>query len=856
MSKRPDFFDVKPLSDDEDIKRIIGLKLNFLEGIDKDTLTAFIANAMQRVYLAPFKFLYYQDEPVTAVYILVSGRVNQYRQEQNVNDRQRHRLIARTVDKGKLLGHLEFLYGIPYATYARSEEYCELLAIDARALSRLIYDYPLIRNKLFPKQVADRLSTFPFMRRLELPSGLQPIVSGFLADETTFRQYEPEEPIYRSGDLSEQIYLVHQGQVKLGLAGHPEETYLLGNGAMFGAAQDAAGYIGIGSTDRFMLHHATSQTKTEVYAVPYHRFQSITGLDPERVMREDIRLREAVIEQLPIFSDLSLQEQRSIAGYVSHFYVPHVRLLIHQGEAADSLWVLIRGNASVRALDANGNLISSATATGLTYFAEQALLGMIPQESTVEAQAGSEWLRFHWSDLEAASKYLKVDLRSRLRIKQRGQVVERPPERKQPRYDWLEPGEIIVMRVRRHWVAFFVKNLLTILLFIIALGLYLVADWLAGFVPGGALVSRVIIVAVLLIDLIALLWGTIDYWNDWLVITDRRVIHQEKVLFAMELRNQAQLNDIQNVDFKTTWPGKILNYSTMTIETAASAGKITFDYAAHFNELEKEIKRGRELCRRYTEAASKSSIQRTLEARLGLAVDIPSRVYRGGRPVPKKLTLRRRLEHFFRSHMRRQQGDRIIWRKHWLVLVPRLWFPLLVFLSMVLFALLPSFSEAMGASREAIPFLRWLTILGVLATLAAFAHLIWVIADWRNDTYEVSDEEIVHVDRMPLGLSEDRKSANLGRIQNVTMSIPSPLHWLFNFGNVQCQTAAEGGSFDFVGVPEPRMVAQEISRRMENYRRRTERQAAINRAKDLPDWFEMYNRIEPEVSEERINSNG
>ncbi|BAL99512.1 MULTISPECIES: cyclic nucleotide-binding domain-containing protein [Caldilinea] len=855
MSMRPDFFDAKPLSS-EDIKGIIGLKLNFLEGIDKDTLTAFIADAMQRMYLAPFKFLYHQDEPVTAVYILVSGRINQYRQAQKVNNGQRPRLIARTVDKGKLLGHLEFLYGIAYATHARSEEPCELLAIDARALSRLIYYYPQIRNKLFPKQVADRLSTFPFMRRLELASGLHPVVSGFLADETISRKYGPEEPIYRSGDLSEQIYLIHQGQVKLELAGHPEETHLLGNGAMFGAAQDAAGYIGIGSTDRFMLHHAISQTNTEIYAIPYHRFQSITGLDPERVMREDIRLREAVIEQLPIFSDLSLQERRAIAGYVSHFYVPHVRLLIHQGEAADSLWVLIKGHASVRALDANGNLISSATATGLTYFAEQALLGLIPQESTVEAQAGSEWLRFHWSDLEAASKHLKVNLRSRLRIKQRGRVAERPSEGKQPQYDWLEPGEIIVMRVRRHWVAFFVKNLLALLLFIIALVLYLAADWLAGFVPGSVLVSRVIIAAVLLIDLIALLWGTIDYWNDWLVITDRRVIHQEKVLFAMELRNQAQLDDIQNVDFKTTWPGKFLNYGTMTIETAASAGKITFNYATHFGELDKEIKRGRELRRRHTEAASKSSIQRTLEARLGLAVDIPSRVYRGGKTVSEKLTLRRHLEHFFRSHMRRQRGDRIIWRKHWLVLVPRLWFPLLVFLSVMLFALLPSFSEAMGAPREAAPFLRWLTILGVLATLAAFAHLIWVIADWRNDTYEVSDEEIVHVDRMPLGLSEDRKSANLGRIQNVTMSIPSPLHWLFNFGNVQCQTAAEGGSFDFVGVPEPRMVAQEILKRMENYRRRTERQAAINRAKDLPDWFEMYNRIEPEVLEERINSNG
>lgn len=64
----------------------------------------------------------------------------------------------------------------------------------------------------------------------------------------------------------------------------------------------------------------------------------------------------------------------------------------------------------------------------------------------------------------------------------------------------------------------------------------------------------------------------------------------------------------------------------------------------------------------------------------------------------------------------------------------------------------------------------------MILTLIALARLIWVIADWRNDTYEVSNVEISHVDRVPLGISEDRMSAGLGRIQNVSMSIPSPLH--------------------------------------------------------------------------------
>ena len=83
------------------------------------------------------------------------------------------------------------------------------------------------------------------------------------------------------------------------------------------------------------------------------------------------------------------------------------------------------------------------------------------------------------------------------------------------------------------------------------------------------------------------------------------------------------------------------------------------------------------------------------------------------------------------------------------------------------------------------------------------------------------------------------------------MSIPSTLHWLFNYGNVTCQTAAETGAFIFYGVPDPRSVAAEILTRMDMHQRRAERDAAIKRSQDLPDWFEMYNRIEPEVLEDR-----
>jgi len=147
-------------------------------------------------------------------------------------------------------------------------------------------------------------------------------------------------------------------------------------------------------------------------------------------------------------------------------------------------------------------------------------------------------------------------------------------------------------------------------------------------------------------------------------------------------------------------------------------------------------------------------------------------------------------------------------------------------------------------------FIWGLRIVSLLIVLIAFGRVAWVTANWHNDTYEVNDESLVHVEKLPLSINENRKSASLGNIQNVEMYIRSPLQWLFNYGDVVCQTAAEEGDFIFNGVPAPRAVAEEILRRIERFRRQAEAAAVRRRSQDLPDWFEVYNTLELEELEQ------
>jgi hypothetical protein len=136
-----------------------------------------------------------------------------------------------------------------------------------------------------------------------------------------------------------------------------------------------------------------------------------------------------------------------------------------------------------------------------------------------------------------------------------------------------------------------------------------------------------------------------------------------------------------------------------------------------------------------------------------------------------------------------------------------------------------------------------LDLLWAFLGLVAVGWMAWTIADWRNDTYEVDYRQIADVEKKPLFFSEQRRTALLGEIENIELQIPSPLHYLLDFGNVRIQTAATLGEFTFDWVPNPRGVSEEIRRRIEVFRQRQEADRALQRAQELPDWFEMYNRL-------------
>lgn len=801
-----------------DVKRLLQ-ELPAFQEFPRQDVIYILRDAIDNEFDTQRRILYSQGDPITHLFLVIAGEVEEASFIATAGEE--HASLQRRVGVGKLLGLYDLFYSKEHSTRARQLAGAQVIPLRAVAIDRLIYRFPELRNALAPMSLIERLRTIPLL------GGLSQVGLGFVADACEYAAWETGQQLYDVGDPAEFVYFIDRGQVTLTTL--DDEEHWLGNGRAFGFSE----------TTYHM--QATATTPTMTYRIRSRELRRIMGIDLNDYALRLRWLIEKAIDRLPLFADLSPLQRTKLAGFASHYYIPINHLVIQQGEVNDSLWILLPGyRARIHALDSEGLALQSTGVEGPAYFGEIALRLELPADSTIEAEAGSQWLRLHVDDLDVLSLLEGVDLRRRLVLREDTTSLMSGMERHR-QYGWLQPGEFIIDSCRRHWIELLRKTWPAQLIFWL---LFLPGISIAIIVVAGTWVSwSLFIVGLVAVGQFA--WGVIDYLNDFLTITNRRVVRQEEVIFLKQWRQEATLEQVQNVDIAYSFWGNILGYGKLVIHTAGTEGAIAFDLVPNAEKIRTEIfaQQGR----RHTHmmAEGKSVIQRLLEGRLGLRLHLPDRV----RPVDDRRveqTKRNwllRLRTALRRHRitENQKGSHLIWRKHWLILLTQLLAPAGIFVMILAVFLFGQLWAWMLPVRQAIIALD--LILAFLGLLCAI-WVAWIIADWRNDTYEVNTESLVDVEKKPLFFSEQRRTARLSDIENIEVSIPSPLHYILDFGNVRLQTAARQGNFTFDGVPEPREVAAEIQRRISEFRRQQELDRARMRAQELPDWFELYDRLD------------
>ena len=286
-----------------------------------------------------------------------------------------------------------------------------------------------------------------------------------------------------------------------------------------------------------------------------------------------------------------------------------------------------------------------------------------------------------------------------------------------------------------------------------------------------------------------------DWVDDYLVLTNTRVVYDDDTLLVRHIQQQILIDDIQQVNMRAdSYLSHWLGYGKLILRSF-SPRSLEFNYAANPREIEKRIL---DEVNKLRKAQSTEMLRQLIEDRVyhnkppkkpGPAIHVHERAG----PLPWIFKPNPEIDF---------EKETIIWRPAW------------PFLALALMRPVGSFLVALIAlviclRLNFLPVL-WVSLIGLVVLLACAAWFYWIYEEHENDLYILTRQDITDVDKKPFG-PENRRRAPLNAIQDVSFDV-SYFESLLGFGTVVIQTGgAAGGKFTFNHVPDPRNVQATIN---------------------------------------------
>jgi len=576
----------------------------------------------------------------------------------------------------------------------------------------------------------------------------------------------------------------------------------------------------------------TEQLLDQIKAMGRYRRLSPSG--QEQLARIVGRLR-----QVDLFESLSLEELAYVAERSRLIRYRASDLIIRKGDTDKTLYIIIRGQIRVweRTEEEHARLLDYHDAGD--FFGEIALLEDKPRTANVDAVTDVELVAFDREGFERILEYPQIGEYLRSWGQERIRKSNRDFEGKH----W---DEITIVMAHKSWFALLRMILLPAALFLLATTLLVSLLVLTS-------IATEILISLILATLVGIglwvFWAYEDWQNDDLIVTSKRIIHIERVLippFPID-RHEVALSHVQDIVTRQSLWTSIFGIQTLAVKTAGTA-TIEFPYLADAEWIRDEIFRARELAQMRYVGEERSQIRRRLMDELDRET---GRAYEQleqeeeQQVAPEAKGLLKILDYCI-PRMQIVMPDRIIWRKHWLILAQEAILPILLLVcSIALLALALLRPGFLGYVPS-----RWIVPVPAGATLFSLLWYLWVYDGWRNDIYIVTDERIIDVEGSPFHLKrESRIEGTFDVIQSVDYSSPSWLYRALRIGDVTIDTAAQRAAYTFDLVAKPDKVQQEIFQRLTAYREEQAHQARDRQYAEFSKWFGTYHRSVVEEKE-------
>ena len=532
------------------------------------------------------------------------------------------------------------------------------------------------------------------------------------------------------------------------------------------------------------------------------------------------------LRQISLFAKLSQDDLKAVAKLVRREQYLAGSVVCHQGEIGLTAYAVESGELRVLHVDPQGIEHEVARLGPGDYFGETSLLLGEPRDATVAVVQDATLLYLNKDEFDQ----LLHERPSVLQGLQMSPEVEK--KRYAKRFKWQDPDEVVIIRLHKH-NAILIRNLVFpvfILLVILAGCWYLRSAGTLILMVGGLLA---------LVPLMFALYLIVDHRNDNYVVTNKRVVHEERIPLVRESRADAPLHTIQDIQqLQEGMLAQLFKFGDLIIETAGERGHVVFRQIPNPAETRDAIFEQIRRAQAWARAEERAAIRNALHRQFG--IQPPEEQAAAPETVPAKRRFKLTIPawllaslHAILPPARLEQGDTITWRKHWVALMR----PIALPTALIVAATVTSYLLCCTS-------LDWAPILIGYGTLMIFllSWWIWKFIDWQNEVYQVTATRIIDIERKPLYMREERREASLDRIQNTSLEIPGLLGKLLNYGSVTIETAgAEAFTFDY--VKDPRGVQTDISRRAEAFQHIQRQQEAERRRAELLDWFTVYDQI-------------
>lgn len=547
----------------------------------------------------------------------------------------------------------------------------------------------------------------------------------------------------------------------------------------------------------------------------------------------DNNQRVSFLNRIHLFIGISEAELHAIAASLQERSYSANSIIFERGSQPDGFYLIYKGRTKVSRPSPEGEVDVLAMLSPGDYFGEEALFEKRRRSATLTAEEDCVLLFLSRVMFDAlVQKYDR--LRANLIVSISSHKLARAT-----RFKWLGQNEVIYFMARRHILRLYQTLVYPVLSLIFPILLFI---W--GGISGAT--TPLAVAGLVLLGIGGwIIWLTIDWSNDYYIVTNQRVIWLEKVIFLYDSRQEAPLGTLLSVGVETDFLGRQLNYGHVNVRTFV--GNIRFEYVNHPEQAADMVREYWDRTKVKSTQVQKDAMKNALRAKMGLPVIRPPDHEMGtafvtGNAEPQRGLFWVALANMFK--LRQEDGATIIYHKHWVVLIQQAWRPLLTFfflLTLFILRIASLYNDPTNAILESVetggirPDTFLVTLLFFM--FLDFLWLGWEYWDWSNDIFMVNNEEIMDLDKKPLG-KEERRTAQIENILSTEYKRIGFLGNVFNFGTVYITVG--GSKLSFQDVLDPAGVMADINRRRMVRIAKKNEDATVSDRERMATWVAAY----------------